>query len=87
MESKNEYSEAAENFLGDMWSRARNMMEVVRHEILKSAIEGHVRGGTEEGRNPSVKLMEDMVRVRRSSTWIGIRVWALFFKYPVSLIH
>ena len=67
MESKNGYSEAVENFLRDLWSRARNMMEVVEHEIMKSAIEGRVRGGAEEGRNPGVKLMEDMVRVRRSS--------------------
>ena len=76
MESKNGYSEALEDFLRDLWSRARNMMEVVEHEIMKSAIEGRVRGGAEEGRNPGVKLMEDMVRVRRSSLRIGIRVWS-----------
>ena len=67
MESKNEYSETAENFLGDMWARARNMMEVVQHEIFMIAIEGRIRGGAEEGRSPGVKLMEDMVRGRRSS--------------------
>ena len=67
MESKNEYSEAAEKFLSDMWTRARNMMEVVQHEIFMIAIEGRIRGGAEEGRNPGVKLMEDMMSVRRSS--------------------
>ena len=86
MESKNEYSEAAEKFLSDMWTRARDMMEVVQIvENFRITYGERIRGGAEEGRNPCVKLMEDMVRVRRSSYWIGIRVWALFFHvYPVS---
>ena len=59
MDPKKEFSDATDSFLRDMWSRMRNMMELVEHDIMKSTISGQT-DSTSEGRNPSIKLMEDL---------------------------
>ena len=59
MDPKTEFSDATDSFLRDMWSRMRNMMEVVEHDIMMSTILGQT-DSTSEGRNPSIKLMEDL---------------------------
>ena len=55
--NSNGFSEAADSFLFDMWSRMGNMMEVVEHDIMKEWVPV---GPNIEGRNPCVKLMEDL---------------------------